>query len=78
MTQDQRRQDMMRLAMTAGTEFIITIGLLIGGGLLLDRWLDTRIWFTLLGAVLGFAGALYRLVRQAKAATRDDDKDGKQ
>lgn len=77
MNQDQRRQDMMRLAMTAGLEFIITVGLLIGAGMFLDRRLGTRIWFTILGAVLGFAAALYRLVRQARAV-RDDDKEGKQ
>lgn len=38
----------------------------LGGGILLDRWLQTQVLFTLLGVVLGSATAfygVYRLVR---------------
>ena len=34
-----------------------------GGGLLLDRWLDTKVLFTLLGMVLGSGVAFYGVYR---------------
>lgn len=50
---------------TAGTQFAVTIVLLVLGG----RWLDGRHpgsepLFTILGALLGIGGATYNLIRQ--------------
>ncbi len=53
---------------SAGIEFIVTFGALLGGGLLLDRWLGSTPAFTLVGALAGFAGGLYRLVRTGRRA----------
>ena len=65
----------MRFA-TVGMEFVMTIALLTGGGLLLDRWLGTRAAFTMLGAFCGFAAATYRLVRQARSIGRSSENRG--
>ncbi|MCD4824383.1 MAG: AtpZ/AtpI family protein [Phycisphaerae bacterium] len=54
---------------TVGMEFIITVGLLTGGGIWLDSRYDTLPLWTLVGFVLGFAGGLYRLIRAAKAVS---------
>ncbi|MBI5722680.1 MAG: AtpZ/AtpI family protein [Planctomycetes bacterium] len=51
---------------TAGFEFAATIGLLTGGGVLLDLKLGIMPAFTATGAVLGLIAAIYRLIRQAK------------
>jgi F0F1-type ATP synthase assembly protein I len=50
---------------TAGTQFAVTIVLLVLGG----RWLDGRYpgsepLFTVLGALLGIGAATYNLIRQ--------------
>jgi ATP synthase protein I len=54
----------MALAGRVGTEMIASLGVGIGIGLLLDRWLDTKPWlmivFTLLGSMAGFL-SIYRL-----------------
>lgn len=60
-----RQFNLMRFT-TAGFEFAATIGLLTGGGVLLDLKLDTMPIFTATGAVLGLVAAIYRLVQQAK------------
>ncbi len=86
MRDGKRRLNPLRLS-TAGVEFIGTFGLLLGGGYLLDRWLDqwvtTRPALTIWGGVIGFAFALHRLVKQAKAGAkdsedRDDETEGEQ
>ena len=55
---------------SAGLEFIVTFGLLLGAGLVADRWLDSVPLWTLLGAAAGFAAGLYRLVRTAREIER--------
>jgi hypothetical protein len=67
---------------TAGVEFIFTFGFFLAGGWLVDDWLGTRPAFLLLGAVAGFAGGLWRLIRTARPAGKppahgrpDDDKE---
>ena len=42
----------------------IIVGL--GGGILLDRWLQTQVLFTLLGVVLGSATAFYGVYRMVR------------
>jgi len=63
---------------TVGTEFIATVGMMVGGGVLLDGWLRTMPAFTLIGTAVGFAAALYRLVKlgkrlQNRQQSDDDD-----
>jgi F0F1-type ATP synthase assembly protein I len=73
---DGRRRNPLRLS-TAGVEFIGTFALLLAGGYLLDswlgRWITTRPAFTIWGGVIGFAFALYRLVKQAKSGAADNE-----
>jgi hypothetical protein len=62
---------------TAGVEFAVTIGLLTFGGFWLDGRMGTLPLWTLLGLALGFAMALYRLIRQVRPKadkTPDDEK----
>jgi F0F1-type ATP synthase assembly protein I len=60
----------MRYA-SAGAEFIVTFGLVMAAGVYLDKRLGTGPWFTMIGAALGFAGATWRLVRQARAIGKE-------
>ena len=76
MPQDEGRPNLWRYA-SAGMEFIITFGLLLAGGLLLDRWLKTLPAFTLVGAVAGFAGGMVRLVKTGRDMQRDLQRDAK-
>ena len=56
---------------SAGLEFIVTFGLLLGAGLLLDRWLGSLPVWTLLGAAAGFGAGLQRLIRTARDIERN-------
>jgi ATP synthase protein I len=67
--------NMLRL-MTIGTEFGITVCLLVFGGVWLDGKLGTTPVFTLLGGTIGFGAGLYNLVRQARKL-QGQDKDRK-
>ena len=46
-----------------GVEFIATVGILLAGGLWLDNRFGLSPLFTLIGLALGFAAAMYRLIR---------------
>lgn len=61
-TPEQRAQ-MSTAAVAAGLGCSIaaTIVVMIGGGILLDRVLDTSPIFTLVGVGIGLAGAIYQL-----------------
>ena len=50
---------------SAGLEFVIMIVLCAGGGYLLGRWIGWTASMTIAGGLVGFAGGLYRLVRDA-------------
>jgi F0F1-type ATP synthase assembly protein I len=76
----RQQPGLMRYA-SAGVEFIATFGILMAAGVFLDKWLGKGPLFTLIGAALGFAGATWRLVRQARAIGKemqDRHKAGKQ
>ena len=60
----------MRFA-TIGIEFIGVFLVFLLGGVWLDRQFDVRPVFTLVGMVLGFAGAMYRVLRVAQQYRRD-------
>ncbi|HDY64819.1 MAG TPA: AtpZ/AtpI family protein [Phycisphaerae bacterium] len=57
---------------SAGVEFFVIIGVLLGGGYWLDTRLGTLPLWTLVGLAVGFAGALYRLVRQVRPKNRTE------
>lgn len=59
--------------LSAGVEFAAVFGALLGGGVGLDLWLGTIPAFTVAGGVLGFAGALWRLVRDVRPLAGGDD-----
>ena len=49
----------------------IIVGL--GGGILLDRWLQTQVLFTLLGVVLGSVAAFYGVYRLVQPLLGDTE-----
>ena len=69
MSEDGDRVNLWRYG-TAGVEFIVTFGLLLGAGLLVDRWLESLPVFTLAGALAGFGGGLWRLIQVGRQAGR--------
>lgn len=48
---------------TLGIQFALCIALPLVGGIYLDRWLGTRVLFTLLGLVYGFGAGVYSVYR---------------
>ncbi|MBR4508221.1 MAG: AtpZ/AtpI family protein [Elusimicrobiaceae bacterium] len=58
------------LISTLGIEFALIMCLGTFGGYYLDKKLSTYPWFLLLGALLGFAFALYVLIMHANLATQ--------
>jgi F0F1-type ATP synthase assembly protein I len=55
-----------------GTEFITIFGLLLFGGVLLDRKFGTQPAFTLIGLAAGFAMGLYKMVADLRRQERRD------
>ncbi len=53
-----------------GLEFAGAVLVLGGIGYLIDRWLGSEPWGMLAGTLLGFAGAMYNLIREALNANR--------
>ncbi len=51
----------MAVAAQIGTSVAASVAIGIGGGYLLDRWLNTRPVFTLLGIVVGITAAGYTI-----------------
>jgi hypothetical protein len=62
---------------SAGVEFAVILIAFCGGGAALDLHLDTLPLWTLIGMGVGFAGALWRLVRAAMAEQRREQGDKK-
>jgi ATP synthase protein I len=58
------------IAFDLGLRLGISVILGLGGGLLLDSWLDTRPIFTLVGMVLGIGAAMYTIWDVARDAMR--------
>jgi ATP synthase protein I len=63
------RRSGLALAGRIGTEMIAALGVGIGIGIFMDRWLDTKPWlmivFTLLGSMAGFL-SIYRVANGFK------------
>jgi len=58
-----------RLA-SAGIELAGGVLLFAGGGYLLDNWWGTTPWMLVVGAMLGLAGGMYRLIKAVQEANR--------
>lgn len=53
-----------------GLELAGGIAVFIGIGYLFDRWMGTDPWGMIVGAILGLAGGLYNMIREALQANR--------
>lgn len=69
MPDNEARPNLLRYS-SAGVEFILLFGVMVGAGVLLDRRMDTLPGWTVTGAVVGFFAALRRLVKQAREIRR--------
>ncbi|HXH81306.1 MAG TPA: AtpZ/AtpI family protein [Candidatus Tectomicrobia bacterium] len=56
-----------------GMTLVVATVIGLAGGYVLDGWLGTRPWLTLLGLGLGIAAGFVNLFRAVKAAERDID-----
>lgn len=68
--------------MGLGMQLALSMVFFVGGGYLLDRWLDTSPWLLVAGAVLGMVAVfvnLFRLVaelnKKHKASSRENASD---
>jgi len=69
----ERQQDTQAIGIATGLgiSIAVALGIWIGGGILLDHWLDTSPVFTLIGVVLGLITAGYLLYELAVMGTPD-------
>jgi F0F1-type ATP synthase assembly protein I len=58
------------LALDLGIRLGLSVAIGVGGGLLLDNWLNTRPIFTLIGMVLGIGAAMVTIWNVARDAMR--------
>jgi F0F1-type ATP synthase assembly protein I len=58
------------LALDLGIRMALSVGIGLGGGLLLDNWLGTRPILTLIGMVLGISAAMVTIWNVARDAMR--------
>jgi F0F1-type ATP synthase assembly protein I len=49
-----------------GLEFVVSIAVLGGAGMWLDRRLGSSPWFTVVGGMLGFATGMWMIIKSAK------------
>ena len=66
---DRKQLKVVGLAAGLGCSVVASLILCVLGGVLLDRWLDTTPWFTLVGVLLGILAAgsqLYRLAMEGR------------
>lgn len=75
MNENPDSQRLLRF-LTVGVEFIAAFGICLAVGVYVDRKRGGGVLGTVLGAAVGFAAALYRLVRTAKEF-RPQDKERK-
>lgn len=55
---------------TVGMSFVLAIVLGFGGGYLLDGWLGTSPWLTMLGFIAGIAAGVTNVYRVMQLATK--------
>jgi F0F1-type ATP synthase assembly protein I len=70
---DLRDRDLhaIGIASSLGFSLVATLVVLIGGGVLLDQWLDTSPLFTLIGVALGLIAAAYQLYELTLLGRKD-------
>ena len=66
--------DMMRM-LSIGIEFVLVFAMFVGLGIWLDRRFNTVVVFTMVGMVIGFGAAVYRLVTASRQYQRHRDED---
>ena len=66
----QKRTAKMGIAFDLGIRLGVSVVIGLGGGLLLDNWLQTSPIFTLIGMVLGIGAAMYTIWDVAHDAMR--------
>lgn len=59
------------IASSLGFSLVATLVVLIGGGVLLDQWLDTTPLFTLVGVAVGLIAAAYQLYELTLLGQKD-------
>jgi len=59
------------IASSLGFSLVATMVVLIGGGVLLDKWLDTAPLFTLIGVAVGLIAAAYQLYELTLLGRKD-------
>ena len=59
---------------TLGLSFVLAIVMGFGGGYLLDQWLGTSPWLTLIGFVVGIAAAVTNVYRVMQIAMKPPDR----
>jgi len=64
-TPDQEANRKSGIAYAAGITLFATVIAFIGAGWLLDRWLNTKPVFLVIGLVLGSAAGLYEFIRMS-------------
>jgi ATP synthase protein I len=67
---DAKASSSIGIAFDLGVRLGISVILGLGGGLLLDAWLNTSPIFTLVGMVLGIGAAMYTIWDVARDAMR--------
>jgi ATP synthase protein I len=69
---DDRRETGRGIAFAfrLGTELVAGLIVGVGGGLLLDRWLDSGPWLMVVGFILGSAAGILNVYRTVEGAER--------
>lgn len=56
-----------------GMQIAASMALFVGGGYLLDQWLGTLPWMTVLGAVVGLVGVIALIVRVSQDMSKKSE-----
>ncbi|HUS91834.1 MAG TPA: AtpZ/AtpI family protein [Phycisphaerae bacterium] len=72
---DERPQPNLLRYATVGIEFLVVFLAFFAGGWLLDKLFGTSPGFTVLGGIVGFGAAFYRITRQGWGILKDANPD---
>ena len=61
---DKERANSLAVALSAGTQLVVSVLVWLFAGLWLDKKLGTGPWLVLLGAVVGIVSGLYLLIKE--------------
>jgi ATP synthase protein I len=67
-----------QLSLAMELPFVLVGGVLIGGGIgwLLDRWLHTAPWLTLVLGVLGFGAGIWEIIQRLTREEKSEERNG--